>query len=145
MTDTTLATPEQTTAARRPTRRTRLRRAALGLAAGAAAAGVLAIPASASADSDGRVVQLGPGIGIQCVSGFASVYADGFGAVTDGPGANFQLRYYGSQVLGSGTQVSSFRAVVQPGLPGWRGPGFYQFCARNNTSYATAYISLYTF
>ena len=115
---------------------TTVRRGALALAAaGAATAAIVAFPSSASA-ADGYV-EVGPGRGIQCVGDFGAFGASGFGFVTSGTGANFQLRFNGSQIAGSGAQVASYASPLVS-----RGFGYYEFCARNNGSYATAFISV---
>jgi hypothetical protein len=137
----------KTTAQQRPTRtRQRARRAALAVgAASAAAATLFAFPSTASADSDSREVPIGPGLGLQCTyPTYAYKWASGYGFVTEGTGANFQLRFGGSQVAGSGAQVESFFISVGEGNLAWRGPGYYSFCARNNGSPGKAFLSLET-
>lgn len=137
----------KTTNQQRTTRiRQRARRAALALGfASAAAAALVAFPSTASADSASVEVTVGPGLGLQCTwPAYAERWVSAYGFVTSGSGANFQLRFGGSQVSGSGAQVQSFFTSVGEGNLAWRGPGYYTFCARNNGSYATAYLSLET-
>jgi hypothetical protein len=78
------------------------------------------------------------------VTAYAQSSVFGSGYVVSGPGANFQLRVNGFQVAGSGAQVGAFSASARAGFPGWYGPGYYQFCARNNGSYGSAVISIQT-
>ncbi|GGK19725.1 hypothetical protein GCM10010124_10410 [Pilimelia terevasa] len=119
---------------------TTARRATAAVAASAAA--VIGLPSAASAAS--TVVPVGPAYGLQCVTQYASSFVRGEGWIVTGSGANFQLRYAGVQIAGSGAQVASFAAETRPGFPNWRGPGYYSFCARNNGSNGSAFISIDT-
>ncbi|GGJ84377.1 hypothetical protein GCM10010123_12510 [Pilimelia anulata] len=121
--------------------RSSIARRAAGITA-AAAAVVLGVPGAASAAAG--TVPVGPGYGLQCVGGYATGSVRGEGRIVTGPGANFQLRYANQQVAGSGMQVAAFAVELRPGLPGWRGPGHYEFCARNNGSFGTAFIAITT-
>jgi hypothetical protein len=125
--------------------RSALRKASLATAVAAGAASTaLVLAGPASANTTGATVQVGPAYGIQCVGGYATYDVQGYGIVQKGAGANMQLRYYGQQVMGTASQVTAYSVATGPGRPGWQGPGYYEFCARNNGSNATVFISITT-